>query len=78
MRRVLTWTALLGMAVAAMALLGHLADPSVLARVLVRYDRYWPNVQDYEDSFTPAMEASLKNSNLPVLAFSSTNRQNSN
>src|SRR5438132_8255694 len=50
-----------------------LADPSVLARVLVRYDRYWPNVQDYEDSFTPAMEASLKNSNLPVLAFRSTN-----
>jgi pimeloyl-ACP methyl ester carboxylesterase len=50
-----------------------LADPSVLARVLIRYDRYWPNVQDYEDSFTPAMEGSLRNSKIPVLAFSSTN-----
>ena len=50
-----------------------LADPSVLARVLSRYDRYWPNVQDYEDSFTPAIAASLKKSKIPVLAFSSTN-----
>jgi pimeloyl-ACP methyl ester carboxylesterase len=50
-----------------------LADPSVLARVLIRYDRYWPNVQDYEDSFTPLMAESLKNSKIPVLAFSSTN-----
>ncbi len=50
-----------------------LADPSVLARVLIRYDRYWPNVQDYEDSFTPAMAKSLGNSRIPVLAFSSTN-----
>jgi pimeloyl-ACP methyl ester carboxylesterase len=50
-----------------------LADPSVLARVLVQYDRYWPNVQDYEDSFTPLIAASLKNSAIPVLAFGSTN-----
>jgi pimeloyl-ACP methyl ester carboxylesterase len=50
-----------------------LADPSVLARVLVRYDRYWPNVQDYENSFTPLMAESLKHSQIPVLAFSSTN-----
>lgn len=50
-----------------------LADPSVLARVLIRYDRYWPNVQDCEDSFTPAMAASLGSSGIPVLAFSSTN-----
>jgi pimeloyl-ACP methyl ester carboxylesterase len=50
-----------------------LADPSVLARVLIRYDRYWPNVQDYEDSLTPLMAESLKKSNIPVLAFSSTN-----
>ena len=50
-----------------------LADPSVLAAVLIRYDRYWPNVQDYEDSFTPVMGASLRNSKIPVLAFSSTN-----
>src|SRR5216684_6684394 len=50
-----------------------LADPSVLARVLIRYDRYWPNVQDYEDSFTPLMMKSLRNSKIPVIAFSSTN-----
>ena len=50
-----------------------LADPSVLARVLIHYDRYWPNVQDYEDSFTPAMAESLTNSKIPMLAFSSTN-----
>ncbi|MBV8358239.1 MAG: hypothetical protein JO189_09935 [Deltaproteobacteria bacterium] len=50
-----------------------LADPSVLARILIQYDRYWPNVQDYEDSFTPAMAESLTNSRIPVLAFSSTN-----
>jgi pimeloyl-ACP methyl ester carboxylesterase len=49
------------------------ADPSVLARVLIRYDRYWPNVQDYEDSFTPPIAESLKNSKIPVLAFGSTN-----
>jgi pimeloyl-ACP methyl ester carboxylesterase len=50
-----------------------LADASVLARVLIRYDRYWPNVQDYEDSFTPLMAKSLENSRIAVLAFSSTN-----
>jgi pimeloyl-ACP methyl ester carboxylesterase len=50
-----------------------LSDPSVLARVLIRYDRYWPNVQDYEDSFTPLIAGSLMNSRIPVLAFSSTN-----
>jgi pimeloyl-ACP methyl ester carboxylesterase len=50
-----------------------LADPSVMARMLIRYDRYWPIVQDYEDSFTPSMAESLKSSNIPVLAFSSTN-----
>ena len=50
-----------------------LADSSVLARVLIRYDRYWPNVQDYEDSFTPLIAASLMNSRIPVIAFSSAN-----
>jgi pimeloyl-ACP methyl ester carboxylesterase len=50
-----------------------LADPSVLARVLVGYDRYWPNVQDYEDSFTPPIVQALGKSKIPVLAFSSTN-----
>jgi len=50
-----------------------LADPSVLARVLIHYDRYWPNVQDYEDSFIPLIGQKLKESKIPVLAFSSTN-----
>jgi dienelactone hydrolase len=49
------------------------ADPSVLARVLIRYDRYWPAVQDYEDSFTPLLAKQLASSDIPVLAFSSTN-----
>jgi pimeloyl-ACP methyl ester carboxylesterase len=53
--------------------LAGLADASVLARVLIRYDRYWPTVQDYEDSFTPLMATTLGNSKIPVLAFSSTN-----
>jgi pimeloyl-ACP methyl ester carboxylesterase len=53
--------------------LAGLADPSVLARMLIRYDRYWPNVQDYEDSFTPAILDSLRRSRIPVIAFSSTN-----
>ena len=50
-----------------------LADPSVLARVLIAYDRYWPNIQDYEDSFTPLMARALGKSRIPVIAFSSTN-----
>jgi pimeloyl-ACP methyl ester carboxylesterase len=49
------------------------SDASVLAGVLIRYDRYWPNVQDYEDSFTPLMATTLRKSKIPVLAFSSTN-----
>jgi pimeloyl-ACP methyl ester carboxylesterase len=52
---------------------GGLNKASVLARVLISYDRYWPNVQDYEDSFTPEIKASLEESKIPVLAFSSTN-----
>jgi pimeloyl-ACP methyl ester carboxylesterase len=50
-----------------------LADASVLAQVLIRYDRYWPTVQDYEDSFTPLLAQALAQSRIPVLAFSSTN-----
>ncbi|MGH7933816.1 MAG: hypothetical protein ACREQN_11720, partial [Candidatus Binataceae bacterium] len=49
------------------------SDPVVLARELITYDRYWPAAQDYESSFTPPLMASLKNSKIPVLAFSSTN-----
>src|SRR5579875_2813360 len=53
--------------------LGGFSNASVLARVLILYDRYWPNVQDYEDSFTPEIRESLSKSRIPVLAFSSTN-----
>jgi pimeloyl-ACP methyl ester carboxylesterase len=52
---------------------GGFADTTVLARVLLQYDRYWPIAQDYEHSFTPALMRDLHNSNVPVLAFSSTN-----
>jgi hypothetical protein len=53
--------------------LGGFADPSVLAPMLIRYDRYWPTVQDYEDSFTPLLAKALAGSNIPLIAFSSTN-----
>lgn len=52
---------------------GGFSDPAVLAQVLIQYDRYWPAVQDYEDSFGPRAAASLAKSKIPVLAFSSTN-----
>ena len=52
---------------------GGFSDPSILARVLITYDRYWPITQDYEDSFTPVKMAALQRSQIPVLAFSSTN-----
>jgi len=49
------------------------SDASTLARVLITFDRYWPAVQDYEDSFTSAAIVALKGSHIPVFAFSSTN-----
>jgi pimeloyl-ACP methyl ester carboxylesterase len=52
---------------------GGFSDPVVLAHVLIQYDRYWPMVQDYEDSFTPAILEALSKSKIPVMAFSSTN-----
>lgn len=52
---------------------GGFSDPVVLAHVLNQYDRYWPTVQDYEDSFTPAVLEALSKSKIPVMAFSSTN-----
>jgi pimeloyl-ACP methyl ester carboxylesterase len=52
---------------------GGYSDAVVLARTLVGYDRYWPTVQDYESSFTPADRARLAASKIPVIAFSSTN-----
>ena len=51
---------------------GH-SDPVVLARLLIGYDRYWPAVQDFENPFTPALVRALKQSEIPVIAFSSTN-----
>lgn len=51
---------------------GH-ADPVVLAKMLIAYDRYWPSVQDGETPFTPELIASLKASKIPVIAFASTN-----
>jgi pimeloyl-ACP methyl ester carboxylesterase len=53
--------------------MGGFSTPDVLARVLIRYDRYWPAIQDGENSFTPAILESLERSKIPVLAFSSTN-----
>lgn len=52
---------------------GGFADPEVLAKVLIRFDRYWPAIQDYEISFTQPMVEALWNSRIPVLAFCSTN-----
>jgi pimeloyl-ACP methyl ester carboxylesterase len=53
--------------------MGGFSTPDVLARVLIRYDRYWPAIQDGENSFTPAILESLERSKIPVIAFSSTN-----
>ena len=53
--------------------MGGFSTPDVLARILIRYDRYWPAIQDGENSFTPAIRESLKGSKIPVIAFSSTN-----
>ncbi len=52
---------------------GGYSSPTVLARVLIAYDRYWPAVQNYENPFTPEIRAKLKQSGIPVIAFSSTN-----
>lgn len=52
---------------------GGFANVRVLARVLFSFDRYWPIAQDYEDSFTPSLRESLRQSRIPVLAFSGTN-----
>jgi pimeloyl-ACP methyl ester carboxylesterase len=54
-------------------MLGGFSDPVVLAKLLIKYDRYWPAVQDGETPFTPELLASLKASKIPVIAFSSTN-----
>ena len=52
---------------------GGFSDPSVLARVLIGYDRWWPAVQDYDNPFDASALARLKASKIPVIAFASTN-----
>lgn len=52
---------------------GGFSDPSVLARLLIGYDRWWPAVQDYDNPFDASALARLKASKIPVIAFSSTN-----
>jgi dienelactone hydrolase len=53
--------------------LGGYSDATVLAKVLIAEDRYWPAVQDGESPFTPKLVDALKGSKIPVLAFASTN-----
>jgi len=52
---------------------GGKSDAVELAKLLITYDRYWPRVQDFEDPFTPERLAALAKSQVPVIAFSSTN-----
>lgn len=52
---------------------GGFSDASVLARVLIGYDRWWPAVQDFDNPFDASVLARLKASKIPVIAFSSTN-----
>ena len=49
------------------------SDPVELAKLLITYDRWWPAIQDYENPFTPERLATLKSSQVPVIAFASTN-----
>ena len=52
---------------------GGFSDPSVLARVLIGYDRWWPAVQDHDNPFDASALARLRASKIPVIAFASTN-----
>ncbi len=52
---------------------GGFSDPSVLARVLIGYDRWWPAVQNYDNPFDASALARLNVSKIPVIAFASTN-----
>jgi pimeloyl-ACP methyl ester carboxylesterase len=53
--------------------IGGKSDAVELAKLLITYDRYWPTVQDFENPFTPERLSALKNSQVPVIAFSSSN-----
>jgi pimeloyl-ACP methyl ester carboxylesterase len=52
---------------------GGFSDASVLARMLIGYDRWWPAVQDYDNPFDASALARLRASKIPVIAFASTN-----
>ena len=52
---------------------GGFSDPSVLARVLIGYDRWWPAAQDGDNPFDASAMGRLKASKIPVIAFASTN-----
>jgi pimeloyl-ACP methyl ester carboxylesterase len=52
---------------------GGFSDAVVLAHFLILYDRYWPAVQDQEHALTAQLRQQLSHSNVPVLAFNSTN-----
>jgi pimeloyl-ACP methyl ester carboxylesterase len=52
---------------------GGKSDAVELAKLLITYDRYWPAVQNFENPFTPDRLAALQKSQVPVIAFSSTN-----
>jgi pimeloyl-ACP methyl ester carboxylesterase len=52
---------------------GGYSDPVILAHQLRAMDRYWPAVQDSENSFDANRMRTLRSSGIPVMAFSSTN-----
>ena len=52
---------------------GGMSDAVDLAKLLITYDRWWPAVQDFENPFSPERLAALKKSQVPVIAFASTN-----
>lgn len=52
---------------------GGKSDAVELAKLLITYDRWWPTVQDFDNPFTPDRLAALKKSQVPVIAFASTN-----
>jgi pimeloyl-ACP methyl ester carboxylesterase len=52
---------------------GGFSDATVLAPLLISYDRWWPSVQDAENPFTPPLLDALAHSKIPVIAFASTN-----
>ncbi|HUO05609.1 MAG TPA: alpha/beta fold hydrolase [Candidatus Binataceae bacterium] len=52
---------------------GGFSDATILAQLLIGYDRYWPAVQDYETPDSPSVIAALKAAKIPIVAFGSAN-----